>query len=77
MLRSVEYCDELLGKEAAVVHFEFLSRLFRRQCVTCIGYRGVMANEAVCVWTDAVEVAQYRVHWRLFVNTFMDIKISM
>lgn len=65
-----------MGKEAAVVHFEFSSRLFGRQCVTFTGYRGVMAN-AVCVWTNAVEVAQYRVHWRVFVNTFMDIKMTM
>ena len=36
-----------------------------------------MDNKAVCVWTSATEVAQYRVHWRVFVDTFMDIKIAM
>ena len=36
MLRSVEYCDEQKGEEAAVVHFEFPSRFFLggKQCVT-------------------------------------------
>ena len=62
MLRSVEYCDERMGKEAAMVHFEFASRIFGKQCVTFTGYWGVLANKAVCVWTDAVEVAPYRVH---------------
>jgi hypothetical protein len=45
-----------MEKEAAVVHFEFPSRLFGRQGVIFTGYRGVMANKAVCVWVDAVEV---------------------
>lgn len=47
MLRSVEYCDERMGKEAPVVHFEFPSRLFfgGRHCVTFTVYRGVMGNK--------------------------------
>lgn len=34
MLRCVEDCDERIGKEAAVVQFEFPSRRVGRQCVT-------------------------------------------
>jgi hypothetical protein len=66
-----------MGKEVAVIHFEFPSRLFGRQCVTFTGYRDVMANKAMCVWTDAVEVTQYRVDWWVFVDTFMDKEITM
>lgn len=29
------------------------------------------------MWKDAVEVAQYGVHWRVFVNMFMDIKVTV
>jgi len=36
-----------------------------------------MDNKVMCVWTDVVEVAQYRVQWRVFVDTFMAIKIAV
>lgn len=35
----------------------FRQDVLGRQCVIFTGYRVVMANKAVCVWMDAVEVA--------------------